>query len=213
MKIIVYINFILTLLLIGTVAWLIGYQKPKVNDISNNLSPKEDIIQYIDKCGEDCKKQIVEIINSNKNSEVEAKSDENTKTTVTTSVPVVTKTQIAYIPISGTVTTTSSDWYDVPNTDFYLDIEKNYSKNYTANWSASLKVAHSNGTAYARLFDVTHGIAVNGSEVKLSDTSNSTQVFSGNLSFWSGNNLYRVQFKSLNTFEITFGGGQIKIVY
>jgi len=33
------------------------------------------------------------------------------------------------------------------------------------------------------------------------------------LSFWAGNNQYRIQLKSLNTFEATFGSGKIKIVY
>ncbi len=212
MKIIVYINFILTLILIGVAIWIIGFQKSKVvytdgqSNLINNTS-------YVDTCGEDCKKQIAEILNSSKNSIVEPTPIEITKTIIVTPAPITNRNQVAYIPISGGVTTTSSDWYDAPNTDFYLDIEKNYSKNYIATWNASLKVAHGNGTAFARLFDVTHGIAVNGSEVKLTDNSNLTQLFSGNLSFWSGNNLYRVQFKSLNTFEITFGGGQIKIVY
>jgi len=40
-----------------------------------------------------------------------------------------------------------------------------------------------------------------------------TQVISGGLSFWAGNNLYRVQLKSLNGFEVTFGSGRIKIIY
>lgn len=203
MKAIVYINFVLTTVLIGAVVWLFLFQKP---NLINNTS-------YIDKCGEECKIQIAEIVGSNKAAAIEPAVQEITKTVIITPVPTAIKTQIAYIPISGTVTTTSSSWYDAPNTDFYLDIEKNYSKSYTANWNASLKVAHSNGTAYARLFDVTHGIAVNGSEVSLTNNSNLTQVFSNNISFWAGNNLYRVQFKSLNTFEITFGGGQVKIVY
>lgn len=203
MKLIVYINFVLTIILIGTVTWLLVFQKP---NLINNTS-------YIDKCGEECKSQIVEIVGSNKAAAIEPTVQEITKTVTITPVPSAIKTQIAYIPISGTVTTTSSSWYDAPNTDFYLDIEKNYGKSYTANWNASLKVAHGNGTAYARIFDVTHGIAVNGSEVQLTDNPNLTQVFSNNLSFWSGNNLYRVQFKSLNTFEVTFGGGQLKISY
>lgn len=212
MKIIVYINFILTLILIGVIVWIIGFQKTKViyNEGKSNLINNTS---YVDTCGDDCKKQITEIINSKNNDLIQPTPIEITKTVVVTPAPVTTKSQVAFVPISGGVTTTSSDWYDAPNTDFYLDIEKNYNKNYVATWNASLKVAHGNGTAYARLFDVTHGIAVNGSEIKLTDNSNLTQVFSGNLSFWSGNNLYRVQFKSLNTFEITFGGGQIKITY
>ena len=51
MKIIVYINFILTLTLIGVVVWLIAYQKPR--ELITQTTP-----QYIDQCGESCKKQI-----------------------------------------------------------------------------------------------------------------------------------------------------------
>lgn len=212
MKIIVYLNFILTLLLIGSVVWIITFQKPKVIYSTTQTSPVNNT-SYIDKCGEDCKKEIATIVEKSVKTTLEPQTKEVVKTVVVTPVPTQAKSQVAYIPITGGVTTTSSEWYDAPNTDFYLDIEKSYGKNYSATWNASLKVAHGNGTAFVRLFDVTHGIAVNGSELKLTDNSNLTSVFSGNLSFWSGNNLYRVQFKSLNTFEITFGGGQIKINY
>ncbi len=212
MKIIVYLNFVLTTILIGVVVWIVVFQKPKVIYNETQSNPVNNT-SYIDKCGEDCKKQIEEIVKENTKLVAEPSPKEVVKTVVITPIPVATKTQIAYIPIAGSVTTTSSDWYDAPNTDFYLDIEKSYNKKHTATWNASLKVAHGNGTAFARLYDVTHGIAVNGSEVKLTGNSSLTQVFSNNLSFWSGNNLYRVQFKSLNTFEITFGGGQIKINY
>ena len=74
-------------------------------------------------------------------------------------------------------------------------------------------MANANGTAYARLYDVTHNIAVNGSEVKIENKDTSTQVVSGALSFWAGKNQYRVQIKSLNSFEVTFGSGRVKIVY
>lgn len=202
MKIIVYINFVLTIILIGCFTWFIFYyQKPEkvINQTINTTETVqgENKIEYIDKCGEDCKKQIEEIVLK------------NTKPTET----VKTVSQIAYIPISGSISTTSSTWYDAPGTDFYLDLSKNYSKNATVTWEVSLKVAHGNGTAYARLYDVTHNITVNGSEISLTNNPNLTQVYSQNLSFWAGNNLYRVQLKSLNTFEVTFGSGRLKIVY
>lgn len=215
MKIIVYINFILTLLLVGAFIWLIAFQKQKnivtSQNIPNTVSTANNI-QYIDDCGDTCKKQINDSIAASL-STVSAGTKETIKTVTVTPAPVKSKAQIAYIPIPGNVTTTSSDWYDAPNTDFYLNITGDYGKINTITWEGSLKVAHGNGTAYARLFDVTHGIAVNGSEISLTDNPNLTQVYSGNLNFWAGNNLYRVQFKSLNTFEVTFGGGNIKVSY
>ena len=78
---------------------------------------------------------------------------------------------------------------------------------------ASLKVAHANGTAFARLFDVTHGIGVSGSEISTTNNAVPKLATSGNLNLWAGRNLYRVQIKSLNSFEITFSEGRIKIGY
>ncbi|HCR35637.1 hypothetical protein A2130_00945 [Candidatus Woesebacteria bacterium GWC2_33_12] len=186
MKIIVYINFVLTILLIGGFFWLLFYQKPK---------------------------EIVYVTPSS--APAETKVEEVIKTVFITPVPTVTVTktnQTTYIPITGPITTTSSSWYDAPGTEFYLNTA-DYGKTPYLTWSASLKVAHGNGTVYARLYDVTHGIAVNGSEVSISNKADLTQSYSGSLNFWANNNLYRVQVKSLNTFEVTFGGGRIKIIY
>lgn len=76
-----------------------------------------------------------------------------------------------------------------------------------------MKVAHGNGQAYARLFDVTHGIAVAGSEISTTNNSSYLRVNSGNLGLWAGRNVYRVQLKSLNSFEITYTGGRIRITH
>lgn len=206
MKIVVYINFILTLILLGGFVWLWAYQRPS-ELVTQSIQP-----QYIDQCGESCKKQINESL-TNALSTVSATPKEIIKTVVVTPLPSKSKTQIAYIPISGPISTTSTDWYDAPGTDFYLDFNTDYGKNAYANWQVFLKIANGNGAAYARIYDVTHKIAVNGSEVKVEAQSNLTQVESGALSFWAGNNLYRVQLKSLNTFEVTFGSGRIKFNY
>ena len=195
MKIIVYINFILTLTLIGVVVWLFAYQKPE--KVINQTIQGENKIEYIDKCGEDCKKQIEEIVLK------------NTKPIET----VKTVSQTAYIPIAGPLSSTSKDWYDLAGTEFYLNFNTDYGKSAYANWDASLKIKDGNGTVYARIYDVTNKIAVNGSEILVSNKGDLTQVISGGLSFWAGNNLYRVQLKSLNGFEATFGSGRVKIIY
>ncbi|MEK7168827.1 MAG: hypothetical protein AAB778_02340 [Patescibacteria group bacterium] len=207
MKTLVYINFILTLVLIGVVVWLFTFNKPKeiVTQIRQDAT---DSIQYIDKCGEDCKKQIEEIIAKNT-----VTPTETVKTITITPAPVKAKAQTAYIPIGGPITTTSSDWYDAPGTEFYLDYNNDYGKTAYADWQAFLKVADGNGIAYARLYDITNKIGVNGSEVSVTNKGDLTQVISGRLNFWSGNNQYRVQIKSLNKFEVTFGSGRIKIIY
>lgn len=209
-KTVVIINFILTLSLIGVFSWFMVSQNktPKIIDVGT----KEESTQYVDNCGENCKKIIEETV-SKSLSTVSTTPKEETKAVVSiTPAPAKAKTQTSYIPIIGPITTTSSSWYDAPGTDFYLNIGDYGNKSYST-WEASLKVAHGNGTAYARLFDVTHGIAVNGSEITLTNNPSLTQVYSQPLNLWSANNLYRVQLKSLNTFEVTFGSGRVKIVY
>lgn len=207
MKILVYINFILTIILIGAVVWLFLYQKP--SELVTQTLP-----QYIDQCGDNCKKQITDNV-AVALSTISTVPKEITKTVTVTVTPIPTKpkAQTAYIPIAGPLSSTSKDWYDLAGTDFYLNFNTDYGKSAYANWDASLKVKDGNGTVYARIYDVTNKIAVNGSEISVSNKADLTQVISGGLSLWSGNNLYRVQLKSLNGFEVTFGSGRIKIIY
>lgn len=219
-KILVYINFILTIGLIALTAWVLINQNnlsktisnlPPLSSQENNLNSDHNI-SYVDRCGEDCKKEISSAVKlAVSNTDLDNK-DNRTIISVTPQ-PQTKKMETTYIPLNGSISTTSSDWYNAPGTEFYLDFNTDYGKSAYANWEAFLKVAHGNGTAYARLFDITNGIAVNGSEIKIENKSDLTQVSSGALSFWAGNNQYRVQIKSLNTFEVTFGGGRVKIVY
>lgn len=207
MKTIVYINFILTLVLSVAVVCLFVFNKPKeiVTQIRQDAT---DSIQYIDKCGEDCKKQIEEIGAKNIVTPTEI-----VKTITITPAPIKTKMQTAYVPINGPFSTTSTDWYDAYGTEFYLDYNTDYGKSAYADWQAFLKIADGNGIAYARLYDITNKIGVNGSEVTVTNKGDLTQVISGQLNFWAGNNQYRVQIKSLNGYAATFGSGRIKIIY
>lgn len=195
MKIIIYINFILTLVIVGFLVWkeTVFLTLPiSVSTVLPTIIPST-IIPTTLPTVLPTPKEIVKII-------------------TITPVPSTIRSQTTYIPITGPITTTSTDWYDVPGTEFYLNMG-DYGKNAYATWEASLKVAHGNGSVYARLYDVTNKIAVNGSEVSVINNSNLTQSYSRSLNFWANNNLYRVQLKSLNSFEVTFGGGRIKIVY
>lgn len=211
MKIVVYINFILTLILSGAVVWLFAFQKPK-EVVTPDSKKVVSEVQYVDKCGEDCKLEIDKKI-SESVSTISGGTKEIVKTVTITPAPTKAKSQTAYIPIVGPITTTSSDWYDAPGTEFYLDYNTDYGKTAYADWQVFLKVADGNGTAYARLYDITNKIGVDGSEVSVSNKGDLTQVISGKLNFWSGNNQYRVQIKSLNKFEVTFGSGRVKIIY
>jgi hypothetical protein len=197
MKTIIYINFILTLLIIGFLGWYVIFEKVQSEEIIPTPSPTLSSATL----------SPTTILPS-----VLPTPKETVKIITITPAPSTNRSQTTYIPITGPITSTSTDWYDAPGTDFYLNMG-DYGKNAYATWEASLKVAHGNGSAYARLYDVTNKIAVNGSEVLVTNNSNLTLGYSGSLNFWANNNLYRVQLKSLNSFEITFGGGRLKIVY
>src|SRR5260221_10152337 len=123
----------------------------------------------------------------------------------------VPNSKITYIPLTGG-NTQNTDWTNLSGSQFSLSIS-DYGKYTYAVWDANLRVNNANGTTLARLFDTTHGIAVNGSEINIGDTSTSTDVVSAGLSFWSGNNSYVVQLKSLNNSTAFMDSGRIKITY
>ena len=182
------------------------------SDVTSLNENKEstDALSLENNCSDDCKKEIEDRI-SQAISTVSA-----TKTIIPTSTAITkteTETKIAYIPLSGPITSTSTGWIDAAGTDIYIDLVNDYGKNAKVSWEAFLKVAYGNGQVFARLYDATHGIGVDGSEISLVGTEASTQVSSGNINLWTGRNLYRVQIKSLNSFEVTFGSGRIKITY
>jgi len=161
----------------------------------------------INTCGSDCQKKIEEEV---------AKVVATISQTPTLQVPqsqTAAKKNIDYITLNGPVTTTSTQWVEIPGVEVYIDLIGDYGKGATASWEATLKVAHGNGQAYARIFDVTHGTAVDGSEFSTTNNPNYSLVSSGNISLWAGRNLYRLQLKSLNSFEVTFLSGRIKITY
>ena len=167
----------------------------------------QTLIQKVDICNEDCKKEINDIV-----SKAISTVSGTTKTIVQSETAAPKEKQTTYIPLSGPITTTSMNWVDATGTDVYIDLANDYGKGASVSWEGFLSIANGNGTAYARLYDAAHGIAVNGSEI-LATSATSTQVPSGSLSLWAGRNLYRVQLKSLNSFVATFASGRIKINY
>lgn len=134
-----------------------------------------------------------------------------TPTTKATSAPTAAPLKITYIPlISGS--TQSTDWVTISGSGFTLNFADYGSRAY-ATWDANLRVDNANGATFARLFDTTHSIAVNGSEISITNISTSTDVISGSLSFWRGNNNYVIQLKSLNGSTAFMDSGRIKINY
>jgi len=163
-----------------------------------------------DSCGTVCQQTIEEKISqaiatlSGKETAKETKTTEKTTTTQTS------QPQVLYIPLGGGGSTTSRDWADVSNAEVYLDIN-DYPNLEKAYFEGFIKVKHGNGKAFARLYDVTHSIGVQGSDIE-SANENFTLVESGTLSFWQGKNLYRVQVKSLNGYDAYIDSGRIKLI-
>lgn len=179
-----------------------------------NLSGQEDVVnegsqdpESSDTCGEDCQKKIEEGVAA------AVALISITPQTSTTITQASSKKNTSYISLNGPVSSTSTQWVSIPGVEVYIDFNNDYGSGATASWEANLKVAHGNGQASARLFDVTHGTAVDGSEVSTTNNPDYSIVSSSNISLWSGRNLYRLQLKSLNSFEVTFLSGHIKITY
>lgn len=146
--------------------------------------------QKIDVCGQECKSQISQEVSK----AMATISGTTKKEIVYQPAPASGQSKITYIPISGSMATISMEWADAPGTDIYIDMAKDYGKVSWVDWEAVLKVASGNGQAFARLYDATHNIGVNGSEVSAKSATSTQAASSGNMSFWAGRNLYRVQY-------------------
>ena len=114
------------------------------------------------------------------------------------------------MPLTGGFSTKSLDWVDVSGTDFYLDLVTDYGESAVVSWDAFIYEEHGNGLAEARIYDATHGIVVQNSEISTNNPA-STLVTSANLAIWRGKNLYRVQIRSQKGFYVFFDSGRLKI--
>lgn len=128
----------------------------------------------------------------------------------TISTMVSRQKSVQYIPIPGSGTTLENKWVDLSGTEFYINTD-DYSGLMTAYFEANMKLLNGNGTANLRLFDVTAGVEVWGSEVSTNSQS-FTSVSSGKMTIRNGNHLYRVQGKSLTADTTVFNSGRVKVV-
>jgi hypothetical protein len=127
----------------------------------------------------------------------------------TITAPKVKTTQ--YIPIPGNGSTLENKWVDLTGTEFYISTD-DYPSLIGAYFEANMKLTNGNGLAYLRLFDITAGVEVWGSEVS-TNSQNFTSVSSGKLTIRNGTHLYRVQAKSLTADTTVFNSGRIKIIF
>jgi len=160
-------------------------------------------------CDASCQKEIADQV-----ARAMATLSASPKVTVVNTVPVSTsKPQDAYIQISGSGSTKNTGWTDVIGTDFSFDVTRDFDKGAKFAWEGFLRVSNANGTAFARIFDVTHGIGVDGSDIYVTNKGDFTRANSINMNFWAGRNVYRVQIKSLNTLNVDYMGGKIRVSY
>ncbi len=186
--------------------WLTqDYLESYYSSLPVNSSIPATIINNVG-CDEDCRKLISQEVQK-----AIASTSASPKTQVIYQTQENHQTQFISLGTGGS--TTNTEWEDVAGTDVSFDLANDYAKSASVSFSASLKVADSNGQALVRLFDVTHGTAVDGSEISTTDNSDYKTATSGNLNLWSGKNTYRVQIKSLNSFIVSYTGGKIRISY
>jgi len=135
----------------------------------------------------------------------------NPTSTSTPVKPAVSKqTSVTYIPIPGSGQTLSNQWVDLTGTEFYL-AKQDFPGLKEIYFEANLKLFNGNGKAYLRLFDVTNGIEVWGSQIETSSQAD-TMVSSSQITLRPGNNLIRVQAKSLTADTTIFTSGRLKLI-
>lgn len=148
-----------------------------------------------------------------------------TATTTPTPTPTPSKTstplpqttagkarQTTFLPVVVVMSTNQNDWVDVVGSDFKVNLSVEYGTAAYVTWDANLMVESGSGEASARIFDVTNGVSVPGSEVS-SESGQTSVATSGKMSLLSGQNNYRVQIKSKTSTLTTFSGGRVKFVY
>lgn len=166
----------------------------------------------VDVCGSDCRAYIDQQLAARITPAAPAGESATPKPQVVTTVqtiPAKKVTSVSYVPVPGSGSSVANDWADVTGTDFYFNTA-DFPGLVSVYFEANMALMNGNGTAFVRLFDVTHGIGVQGSDVQTSSQTNNL-VTSGQVAFWSGKNLIRVQAKSLTADTAVYTSGRLRI--
>jgi hypothetical protein len=130
--------------------------------------------------------------------------------TATAVKPTIHTKRTTYLPIPGSGSVLDTNWTDILGTDFYFSTA-DFPGLKEAYFEANFRLFNGNGLAFLRLFDVTHGVELWGSQIQTSSQPFIT-LSSGNITFRPGNNLLRVQAKSLTADTTVFNSGRLKII-
>lgn len=116
-----------------------------------------------------------------------------------------------YINFGNSGSTTATSWTDVSGTDITFDAA-NYPGVKAFYFQANLKSDAPDRQTFSRIYDATHSVGVQGSEMNYAGlTSKLTE--SGSLTFLSGRLTLRVQIHSLNGNLATNESPRIRVVY
>jgi hypothetical protein len=172
---------------------------------SNTVSPViTSVTTSNDQCGPSCQQYI-------DNKIAALPSVISTSSTAIVSQPAHPKVRtVSYVTIGVGGSTAANDWVSLPGTDFYFDTG-DYPGLVEIYFEATAKLFNGNGLAFVRLYDATHGVGVQGSQVQTGNQTD-TVVISGQVSFYRGKNLIQVQAKSLTADTTIFTSGRLRIV-
>jgi hypothetical protein len=176
------------------------FYRPVPPVVTNNII--QPTAAPVDTCGPECQKYI-----NNKISSIP------TPSAIVVAAAAAKKSKVrtvSYLPISNNGSTGSNNWDNLSGTDFYFDLH-DYPGLVEIYFETNIKLFNGNGLAFVRLYDETHGVGVQGSEVQTSQQKD-TAVVSGQVSFYQGKNLIKVQAKSLTADTAIFTSGRLKIV-
>jgi hypothetical protein len=115
------------------------------------------------------------------------------------------------IPISATGSTILTDWTIVPGSEINFN-KKSYAGAKKIYFQANLSSDASDRSVYARLYDETHDIGVQGSDISTKSVTFELQQ-SGTINPYSGDLSLKVQIKSLNGNTATLTNPRIRVVY
>lgn len=115
------------------------------------------------------------------------------------------------IPISTSGSTVASDWDSLAGSEISFN-KANYPGVKKMYFQTNLGTSAGDRKSFARLYDVTHGIGVQGSDITSTATT-PMQIKSDSLNFFSGDLVVRIQLKSLNGNTVSISNGRIILTY
>ena len=202
LKILLVLDLVAVNLLLGYLVY--RSSQFKAAEMPSNEVTKNEVT-YVDQCGEECQKYI-----SDKVAELQSDKVVTPKPTAKPGIAKVKTRREEVLTIPGEGSGSTMDWIDITATNFYFDT-KDYPGLTEVYFEAKMKLLNGNGYGYVRLYDVTNGIAINGSE---NNTNSQSEVWtkSQKVYFWAGKNLVRVQAKSLTVDTVVYTQGRLRIV-